>query len=101
MTDTSHSGQKKIRRLLDSFEATGPDGTHIILVFEPAQMSLRDLKVVFQRDGFDEGLVKEAIIELLQTLDFLHSHAGVIHTGNSSFKCSCHSNLLSSVLVLY
>lgn len=78
---SSHQGRGNIRRLLDSFEVNGPHGKHIILVFEAAQMSLRDMKVVFRRDGFDEDFVRGAIIELLQALYFLHSQGEVVHTG--------------------
>ncbi|KAL1873370.1 hypothetical protein Plec18167_006421 [Paecilomyces lecythidis] len=44
-------------------------------------MSLRDMKVVFRPNGFDEEFVKGAIIELLKALDYLHSCASVVHTG--------------------
>lgn len=81
IADSSHQRWGNIRRLLDSFEVNGPHGKHIILVFEAAQMSLRDMKVVFRRDGFDEDFVRGAIIELLQVLDFLHSQGEVVHTG--------------------
>ena len=81
MADSSHPGRGNIRRLLDSFEVTGPHGKHIILVFEAAQMSLRDMKLVFRQNGFDEDFVKGAIIELLKALDFLHTHGEVVHTG--------------------
>lgn len=81
MSDNAGKGCGNIRKLLDSFDVVGPYGKHIILVFEAAQMSLRDMKQVFRPDGFDEDFVRGAIIELLYALDFLHSHAGVVHTG--------------------
>ncbi|GAB1201699.1 hypothetical protein APSETT445_000284 [Aspergillus pseudonomiae] len=68
-------------KLLDSFQITGPDGKHVVLVFEAAQMSLWDMKLVFRRDGFDEGLVKGAVIELLEALDFLHTYGEIVYTG--------------------
>lgn len=83
IADSSHEGRSNIRTLLDSFEVTGPHGNHIVLVFEAAQMSLRDMKLVFRQDGFDEDLVRGAIIELLKALDFLHTQGEVIHTGIS------------------
>lgn len=82
MSDNAHKGCGNIRKLLDSFDVVGPYGKHIILVLEPAQMSLRDMKHVFRPDGFDEDFVRGAITELLYALDFLHSRAGVVHTGN-------------------
>ncbi|KAK2802667.1 hypothetical protein FQN50_007275 [Emmonsiellopsis sp. PD_5] len=78
---SSHKGRGNVRRVLDSFEVDGPDGTHIVLVFEAAQMSLRDLKAVFFPDGFDEEFVKGAIEELLKAVDFLHTQGEIVHTG--------------------
>ncbi|KAL5359897.1 kinase-like domain-containing protein [Aspergillus floccosus] len=80
ISDSSHGGRGNLRRLLDSFEAKGPDGSHIVLVFEAAQMSLQDMKNIFRPDGFDADLVKGAIIELLQAVDFLHTQGEIIHT---------------------
>ncbi|PLB46174.1 kinase-like protein [Aspergillus steynii IBT 23096] len=82
MADNSYQGlgRDNIRKLMESFEVTGPHGKHVVLVFEPAQMSLRDMKVVFRREGFEEHFVKGAIIELLKALDFLHSHGEIVHT---------------------
>lgn len=51
-------------------------------------MSLRDMKVVFQQGGFDEDLVKGAITELLQAVDFLHTQGQSVHTGKDVFP-SC------------
>lgn len=81
MTDSSHEGRGNLRRLLDSFVVNRPDGDHMVLVFEPAQMSLRDMKVLFNPEGFDEDLVKGAIIALLKALDFLHTCGEIVHTG--------------------
>lgn len=81
MADSSHEGRGNIRKLLDSFEVTGPHGNHVVLVFEAAQMSLRDMKLVFQRDGFDEDFIRGAITELLKALDFLHTQGELVHTG--------------------
>lgn len=81
---TDNPGRNNIRRLLDSFEIGGPNGKHIALVFQPAQMSLRDMKHVFrQAGGFDEIFVKGAVEELLKGLDFLHREVHVVHTGMS------------------
>ncbi|KAF5534452.1 CMGC SRPK kinase [Fusarium phyllophilum] len=76
-------GRTNIRHLLDSFEISGPDGRHKVLVMQPAQMSLRDFKQVFRPDGgFDENLVRGAIEELLKALVFIHEEAELVHTGN-------------------
>lgn len=81
---TKNPGRNNIRQLLDSFEISGPHGRHVVLVLQPAQMSLRDMKLVFRQDGgFDERFVKGAVEELLKALDFLHSEAHIVHTGMS------------------
>ncbi|EAW16825.1 putative protein kinase [Aspergillus fischeri NRRL 181] len=80
MVGTSHRGQGNIRRLLDSFEIAGAYGRHLVLVFDAAQMSLRDMKMVFRQEGFEEDFVRGAITELLEALDFLHTHGNVVHT---------------------
>ncbi|PKX89107.1 putative protein kinase [Aspergillus novofumigatus IBT 16806] len=80
MVGTSHRGQGNIWRLLDLFEITGAYGRHLVLIFEAAQMSLRDMKMVFCQEGFEEDFVWGAITELLKALDFLHTHGNVIHT---------------------
>lgn len=59
-------------------------------------MSLRDMKLVFRQEGFDEDFVRGAITELLQALDFLHTHGEVVHTGTVPVKllflCLCPAN---------
>lgn len=86
MVNSSHQGRGKIRKVLDSFDIIGPHGKHVVLVFEAAQMSLRDMKLVFRPGGFDEDLVKGAIIELLEALDFVHNYGEIVHTGNSTLS---------------
>ncbi|KAF5024849.1 hypothetical protein F66182_3088 [Fusarium sp. NRRL 66182] len=81
LAQTKNPGRNNIRRLLDSFEITGPHGRHVVLVMQAAQMSLRDFKTVFKPDGFDESFVKGAVQELLKALDFIHSEAELVHTG--------------------
>ncbi|KAF4953104.1 hypothetical protein FGADI_6254 [Fusarium gaditjirri] len=78
---TKNPERTNIRQLLDSFEISGPDGRHKVLVMQPAQMSLRDFKQVFRQDGgFDENFVRGAIQELLKALEFIHTEAQLVHT---------------------
>ncbi|EFR03858.1 CMGC protein kinase [Nannizzia gypsea CBS 118893] len=79
-TTVKHRGRENIRQLLGSFKITGPGGKHMVLVHQVAQMSLRDIRLVFMPNGFDPEFVKGAIIELLTVLDFLHTHANIVHT---------------------
>ncbi|KAF5540723.1 CMGC SRPK kinase [Fusarium mexicanum] len=83
LAKSTNPGRNNIRQLLDSFDISGPDGRHKVLVMQPAQMSLRDFKQVFRPDGgFDENLVRGAIPELLEALEFIHEEAQLVHTGN-------------------
>ncbi|KAI1012282.1 hypothetical protein LB503_004329 [Fusarium chuoi] len=81
LAKSKNPGRNNIRHLLDSFEISGPDGRHKVLVMQPAQMSLRDFKQVFRPDGgFDENFVRGATQELLKALDFIHEEAKLVHT---------------------
>ncbi|QGI63646.1 hypothetical protein CEK26_007597 [Fusarium fujikuroi] len=81
LAKSSNPGRNNIRHLLGSFEISGQDGRHKVLVMQPAQMSLRDFKQVFRPDGgFDENFVRGAIQELLKALEFIHEKAQLVHT---------------------
>lgn len=75
-------GVDNVRKLLDSFQVSGPHGNHIVLALQVSQMSLRDMDTVFMKGrGFEEYFVKSAIKELLQAVDFLHTEVQAVHTG--------------------
>ncbi|TQN64388.1 Serine/threonine-protein kinase SRPK, partial [Colletotrichum shisoi] len=76
-----HPGAKNVRKLLSSFEVSGPHGKHVALALEVSQMSIRDMDTVFMDGaGFPEDFVKGAVKELLEALDFLHTVAQSVHT---------------------
>ncbi|UNI24803.1 hypothetical protein JDV02_010525 [Purpureocillium takamizusanense] len=78
---TQHPGAKNVRKLLASFQVTGPHGKHVALALQASQMSIRDMDTVFMDGhGFDEGFVKGAVKELLEALDFLHTEVQSVHT---------------------
>lgn len=88
---SKHVGADNVRKLLASFEVSGPHGNHIVLALQVSQMSLRDMDTVFMKGrGFEEDFVKSAIKELLQAVDFLHTEAKAVHTGmqHPSFSSS-------------
>ncbi|KAF5020125.1 hypothetical protein F66182_7857 [Fusarium sp. NRRL 66182] len=74
--NTSHPGCQFIRRVLDSFEVRGPDGTHIVLALEPLR---QPLSLMAQQDGLvgrvPTHTVKAVLPSILQSLDYLHSEA--------------------------
>lgn len=69
-----------IRALWDSFELAGSAGKHRCLVLQPMQMTLLDMMKLNPRP-FDLPLLKMTLRRLLLALDFLHTEAGIIHTG--------------------
>ena len=82
-TNPLHEGFPYVRTLLDSFETTGPDGSHICLVYE----LMREPLWLFQkrcRDGkLSLALIKVYLTFLLRGLDYLHSECHIVHTGMS------------------
>ncbi|ODA80587.1 hypothetical protein RJ55_03546 [Drechmeria coniospora] len=78
---SKHRGARKVRKLLASFEVDGPRGKHVALALQVSQMSIRDMDTVFMDgNGFNEGFVQGAVIELLEALDFLHTEVQCVHT---------------------
>lgn len=67
--------------MLDSFEAIGPEGKHLCLVYEP----MREPLWLFQQrlpDGkIPPPLLKVYLGIFFQALDYLHSECHIIHTG--------------------
>ncbi|RSM07405.1 hypothetical protein CEP52_005268 [Fusarium oligoseptatum] len=81
LVPSNHVGADNVRKLLDSFQVSGPHGSHVVLALQVSQMSLRDMDTVFMKGrGFEEDFVKSAIKELLQAVDFLHTEAKAVHT---------------------
>ncbi|PGH16528.1 CMGC/SRPK protein kinase [Helicocarpus griseus UAMH5409] len=79
---SSHPGQAYIRLLKESFKIQGPRGGHICMVFEPLREPLWLLAKHLGGVGLPLAILKPFLKQLLQGLDFLHSHCHVIHTGN-------------------
>ena len=77
---STHPGQSLIRELYDSFYLYGPGGKHRGLVLQPMTTALFDVMGPNPRP-FDPPLLKMTIKRLLMGLDFLHTEAGIIHTG--------------------
>lgn len=80
-----HPGKSLIRKLLDHFIITGRHGQHICLVHEPLGISASELLKSFPGNAVTLEDMKVCIRQLLIALDFLHSVAGVIHTGTYAF----------------
>ena len=64
---------------VDEFDITGPTNhTHHCFVFKPAAFNMSQLRN--HLDGFGTNLAKVIARHTLMALDFLHSHAHIIHT---------------------
>lgn len=82
-----------MRLARDTFEVDGVAGPHICIVHEPLSLSLRDIRGLVG-GKFPESFVKPMVVPILLALDYLHSVAGVVHTG-SSYTCYCISPKLT------
>lgn len=78
---TRHSGSLFVRTALDVFEIKGQESIHQCLVYKPLGMSLSRLRSHCPSRKFPEQLLKPALIHLLFALDFLHTEAKMVHTG--------------------
>jgi serine/threonine-protein kinase SRPK3 len=76
----SHPGRQHIVSLLDHFEHSGPNGTHICLVFEALGESVLSTIKRYQYRGLPIHIVKQITKQVLLGLDYLHRECGVIHT---------------------
>lgn len=81
---SSHVGSAYIRGLYDTFNIFGPCGSvHQCLVHPLMHMSIDALRMRARSRRLSEPLLKQTLICVLQALDFLHSEAKVVLSGNS------------------
>ena len=78
---TNKPGASLVRKLLDSFRATGSDGEYQCLIHEPLGMCMDTLRQLFPGRKLPENILKLFLFHLLQALDFLHTDAEIIHAG--------------------
>lgn len=74
------SGGRNVISLIDHFEHFGPNGRHVCLVFDVLGVSLLKLIKRFNHKGTPLPLVRRISRHMLEGLNFLHSHVGIIHT---------------------
>lgn len=79
--DPSHDGFPLVRTAISSFDVEGPDGTHVVLVYEPMRESLQGFRRRFSGNRIPLPLIKAYLKIILMALDYLHSECKVIHTG--------------------
>lgn len=79
-SDAQHPGHKHVILLLDHFMHEGPNGSHIVMVFEVLGENLLSLIRRYKHKGIPVVFVKQIAKQLLAALDCLHRICGVIHT---------------------
>lgn len=79
-SDPLHPGHDHVIQLLDTFTHQGPNGTHVVMVFEVLGENLLLLIRRYKHRGIPLVFVKQIAKQLLLALDFLHRRCGVIHT---------------------
>ena len=80
---SQYEGRNHIRRLLDSFEMSGPHGKHTCLVHEALGMNLEELRDLVPDRMFAADLIRQSLRDVLRGLYFLHEEARVIHTSRT------------------
>ena len=83
--DVQHPGYGHVLRLLDHFNHTGPNGTHLCVVTEALGPSIGDLLYPPWRQFTDsfrypKDLVREISKQALLALQYIHN-AGIVHGG--------------------
>lgn len=79
-SEMHHPGHGHVIQLLDTFSHEGPNGVHVVMVFEVLGENLLGLIRRYKHRGIPVVFVKQIAKQLLAALDFLHRHCGVIHT---------------------
>ncbi|KAB5549658.1 serine threonine protein kinase, CMGC group [Coniochaeta sp. 2T2.1] len=77
---TAHPGRGAIRDLLDSFDVTGPDGSHRCLVHPPLWESIITFLDRNPARRLPAPVLAIVLRRLFQALDFLHTECKIIHT---------------------
>ncbi|XP_063900939.1 SRSF protein kinase 1-like isoform X2 [Zophobas morio] len=73
-------GRTRIVNLYDDFIIEGPNGKHVVLVFEVLGKNLLKLVKEYNYEGLPLSMVKNIAKQLLLGLDHLHQNCRLIHT---------------------
>ncbi|KAK0253464.1 hypothetical protein LTR02_002537 [Friedmanniomyces endolithicus] len=87
--NSQHDGRDYVRKLIDSFELSGPDGEHTCLVHEASGMNMEELRDLVPRGAMNGYLVRQFLRPVLRGMRFLHEDAHVIHTGQPRLRTRC------------
>lgn len=78
--DINHPGHRHAIQLLDTFTHKGPNGVHVVMVFEVLGENLLSLIRRYKHRGIPIVFVKQIAKQLLAATDYLHRKCGIIHT---------------------
>ena len=81
---TSHSGPLLVRQMLDNFQVDNKNGIFQCVVHPPLAISIKAFRRMLPERALPVSFVKLVLKHLLLGLDFLHTEAKVIHTGESN-----------------
>ena len=85
-----HPGRKYVRTIQDSFIVTSRAGnSHRCLVHDVLSNDILSLRYMSPDRKLPEEFLRQIIIHLLLTLDFLHDECHIIHTGQLVPIISC------------
>ncbi|OCF57436.1 CMGC/SRPK protein kinase [Kwoniella mangroviensis CBS 10435] len=76
----THAGRCHVVGLVDNFRHTGPNGSHVCMVFEVLGENLLGLIKRYQHRGVPQHIVKQIAKQVLLGLDYLHTECRIIHT---------------------
>ncbi|RMY89887.1 hypothetical protein D0861_03951 [Hortaea werneckii] len=79
--ESSHTGSFLVRKMLDTFEINNKDQKHTCLIHEPLGMSLETCRYCFPGGKLSDFMLKPILKHLIVALHFLHTEAGIVHTG--------------------
>jgi serine/threonine protein kinase len=80
---SDHAGQSCLRSLIEIFQTPQSErhSVHTCLVHPPLGISLDQLAPLLPGGVMSSAMVRTTMRNILAALDFLHTEAGVIHTG--------------------
>ncbi|KAJ7162087.1 kinase-like protein [Mycena filopes] len=94
----NHPGRSHVISFLDHFRHTGPNGTHVCMVFEVLGENLLGLVKRHQNKGVPMAVVKQIAKQVLLGLDYMHRCCGVIHTDIKPENVLIHIDDVESII---
>ena len=84
--ETLHSGSSLVRQMVDEFEVNSRNGLFQCIVHPPLAISIKAFRMMLRDQALPTSFLKGSLTHILLALDFLHTEAKVVHTGQSSTK---------------